>query len=121
MNSVVEKFLLVNLHSFVEYNVEVQAKTVEYGPFSEPKTCKTVESSKFFTSFSFIFSFLSVFLSFALFLFTFLVIRNWHYKNIYCVLSDLQALGLLLIPSTVNGFYFLSYLIKHFFKSKSSK
>ena len=102
----VEKFLLTNLYSFVEYNVEVQAKTVEYGPFSEPKTCKTVESSKFFTSFSFIFSFLSVFLSFALFLFTFLVILNWHYKNVCYVLSDPQALGLFLIPSTVNGLIF---------------
>lgn len=40
------KFALTNLYSFVTYNVEVQAKTVEYGPFSESKSCKTSESSK---------------------------------------------------------------------------
>lgn len=47
VNDVVDKFELKNLYSFVTYNVEVQAKTVEYGPFSEAKPCKTVESSKY--------------------------------------------------------------------------
>lgn len=49
--NLVEKFKLTNLYSFVTYNVEVQAKTVEYGPFSKPIKCKTAESSNKFILF----------------------------------------------------------------------